>query len=47
MFGKFWSVVLEKEEEDHWIDRVRNEEVLHRVKQEMNIVHIVKRGKAN
>jgi hypothetical protein len=26
---------------------VRNEEVLHRVKEERNIVHTIKRGKAN
>jgi hypothetical protein len=30
-----------------WTDRVRNEEVLHRVKKERNIVHTVKRRKAN
>jgi hypothetical protein len=30
-----------------WTDRVRNEEVLHRVKEERNIVHTVKRNKAN
>jgi hypothetical protein len=30
-----------------WIDRVRNEEVLHRVKVERNIVHTIKRRKAN
>jgi hypothetical protein len=29
-----------------WTDRVRNEEVLHRVKEERNIVHTIKRGKA-
>jgi hypothetical protein len=28
-------------------DRVRNEEVLHRVKDEQNIVHTIKRRKAN
>jgi hypothetical protein len=28
-------------------DRVRNEEVLHRVKEERNILHTVKRRKAN
>jgi hypothetical protein len=39
-------VVLEKEEEDRWIERARNGEV-HRVKQERNILHTVKRGKAN
>jgi hypothetical protein len=30
-----------------WTDRVRNEEVLRRVKEERNIVHAVKRRKAN
>jgi hypothetical protein len=30
-----------------WTDRVRNEEVLHGVKEERNILHTVKRRKAN
>jgi hypothetical protein len=30
-----------------WTDRVRNEEVLHRVKEERNIVHTIKRRNAN
>jgi hypothetical protein len=30
-----------------WTDRVRNEEVIHRVKGERNIVHTIKRRKAN
>jgi hypothetical protein len=30
-----------------WTDRVRNEEVLHRVKEERNILHTLKRRKAN
>jgi hypothetical protein len=30
-----------------WTDRVRNEEVLHRVKEEKNILHTIKRRKAN
>jgi hypothetical protein len=30
-----------------WTDRVRNEEVLHRVKEERNIVHTINRRKAN
>jgi hypothetical protein len=30
-----------------WTDRVRNEEVLHRVKEERNILHSIKRTKAN
>jgi hypothetical protein len=34
-------------EKINWTDRVRNEEVLHRVKEERNKVHIVKRRKAN
>jgi hypothetical protein len=29
-----------------WTGRVRNEEVLHRVKEERNILHIIKRRKA-
>jgi hypothetical protein len=31
----------------NWTDRVRNEEVLHRVKEERNIVHTIERRKAN
>ena len=38
-------MVLEKDEDK--LDRVRNEEVLHRVKDESNIVHTIKRWKAN
>jgi hypothetical protein len=30
-----------------WADRVRNEEVLHRVKEERNILHTIKIRKAN
>jgi hypothetical protein len=30
-----------------WTDRVRNEEVLHRFKEERNILHTIKRRKAN
>src|SRR5215470_11221874 len=30
-----------------WADRVRKEEVLHRVKEERNILHTIKRRKAN
>jgi hypothetical protein len=29
----------------NWTDRLRNEEVLHRVKKERNILHAKKRGK--
>jgi hypothetical protein len=39
--------VLEKAGEDSWIDHVKNEEVLHRVKEKRNIVHTIKRRKAN
>ena len=31
----------------NWTDRVRNEEVLHRVKEERNIIHTIKRRKPN
>ena len=37
-------MVLEK---ISWIDRVRNEEVLHRVKEERNILHTIQGRKAN
>jgi len=30
-----------------WTDRVRNEEALHRVKEENKILHTIKRRKAN
>jgi hypothetical protein len=30
-----------------WTDRVRNEEVLHRVKEKRNILHTITRRKAN
>jgi hypothetical protein len=30
-----------------WTDRVRNEKVLHRVKEERNILHTIKRRNAN
>ena len=34
-------------EEISWTDRVRNEEVLHRVKEERNILRTIKRKKAD
>jgi hypothetical protein len=40
-------VVLEKDGKISLTDRVRNEEVLHTVKEERNILHTVKRRKAN
>jgi hypothetical protein len=30
-----------------WTDRVRNEEVLHRVKEERNILHTIQRSSGN
>jgi hypothetical protein len=36
-----------KMEEISWTDRVRNEQVLHRVKEERNIVHTIKRRNTN
>jgi len=36
-----------REEKISWTDRVRNGEVLHRVKEKRNIVHAVKGGKDN
>jgi hypothetical protein len=38
---------LRRMEKMIWTDRVRNEEVLHRVKEERNVLHIFKRRKAN
>jgi hypothetical protein len=34
-------------EKTSWTDRMRNEEVLHRVKEDRNILHTIKRRKAN
>jgi len=34
-------------EKTNWTDHVRNEELLHRVKEERNILHTIKRRKAN
>jgi hypothetical protein len=42
VLGKFLNVVLEKDGEDNWIDCVRNEEALHRIKKERNILHTIK-----
>ena len=41
--GKFRNVVLEEDEKISRSDRVRNEDVLRRVKEERNILHAVKR----
>jgi hypothetical protein len=40
-------VELEKDGEDLWADRVRNETALYRVNEKKNIVHTKKRRKAN
>jgi hypothetical protein len=45
--GKFGNVVLEKNVKIICTDRVRNEEVLHRVKEGRNILHTIKIRKAN
>ena len=45
--GKFWDVVLEKVEKISWTDHVRNEEVLLRVKEQRNILHEIRKWKAN
>jgi hypothetical protein len=37
--GKFWNVKIS------WTDRVNNEAVLHRVKEERNILHTIRRRK--
>jgi hypothetical protein len=50
-----WSIALyragmwcwRRMEKICWTDRVRNEEVLHRVKGERNILHTIKRRKDN
>jgi hypothetical protein len=38
---------LRRMENISWTDRVRNEEVLHRVKEKRNVLHTIKRKKAN
>ena len=43
----FWNVVLEKDGKIRWTDNVRNEEVLLRVKEQMNIQHDIIKQKAN
>jgi hypothetical protein len=39
--------MLEKMEKIRWIDRVRNEEVLHRAKGDRNVLNTINRKKAN
>jgi hypothetical protein len=45
--GKFSNVVLEKESEDQFDRSCENEEVLHTVKEDRNILHTIQRKKAN
>jgi hypothetical protein len=45
-FGKYIRNTWRGTEKISWTDCVRNEEVLHRVKEERNIIHTVKRSKA-
>jgi hypothetical protein len=45
MFSEMWC--WRDMEKISWTDRVRNEEVLHRVKEERHILHTIKRRKAN
>ena len=40
-------MVLEKDGEDSWNDRLRNEEVLLRVNEQRNILHEIRKRKAN
>ena len=42
MPGKIWNVVLERSEKISWTDLVRNEGVIHRVKEERTILHTTK-----
>jgi hypothetical protein len=43
--GSFEMWCWRRREEINWTDRVRNEEVLYRVKEEGNILHAIKRRK--
>jgi hypothetical protein len=45
--GSFDMWCWRRMEKVKWTDRVRNEEVLHRVKEDRNILHTVKRRKGN
>jgi hypothetical protein len=45
--GSFEMRCWRRMEKVSWTNRVRNEEVLHRVKEERNVLHTVKRRKAN
>jgi hypothetical protein len=45
--GKFEMWCSRRMEQISWTDRVRNEQVLYRVKEERNIQHTIKRRKVN
>ena len=45
--GKFWNVVLEKDGEDQLHRSLRNEEILLRVNEQRNILHEIRKWKAN
>jgi len=47
MNGKFRNLVREKDANISWTDRVRNKEVLHRVKKDRIILQTIKGWKAN
>ena len=47
MPGKFRNVLLEKDGEGHWDRSCEKDEVLHRVREEINILHKIKRRNAN
>ena len=45
--GKFSNVLLENDGEDSWTNHVRNEKVLLRVNEQRNILHEMRKRKAN
>ena len=47
LVGLGYRSVLEKDGEDHLADHVRNEEVLLRVNEQRNILHEIRKRKAN
>jgi len=47
MSCKFWNVVREKVGVTGWTDCLKNDNVLHRLKREMNVLQTAKRRKAN
>ena len=47
MAPEFSNVVLEKDVEDSSAESMRNEKVLHKVKEKNNTLHTIKKWKAN